>query len=83
MARTTLNDRSPLEAMTGETPDISDFTDFNFYQFAIYYDPNDADDEGKGRRKLGRWLGPSVTVGQVNKYGWRGAFGVMECVKES
>jgi hypothetical protein len=40
--------------MTGEKPDISTFTDFNFYQFVIYYDPNDSDDDGKGRRKLAR-----------------------------
>jgi hypothetical protein len=41
-----LNDRSALEAMTGKTLDISTFTDFDFYEFVIYYDPNDRDDEG-------------------------------------
>ena len=60
----TLNDRSALEALTGETPDISEYTDFDFYQFVIYYDPNDESEDGKGRRKLARWLGPSGRVGQ-------------------
>jgi hypothetical protein len=54
VARTNLNDRSAIEVMMGETPDISTFTDFNFYQFVIYYDPNDSDDDGKGCRKLAR-----------------------------
>jgi hypothetical protein len=68
VARTNLNDRSAIEVMTGETPDISTFTDFDFYQFVIYYDPNDSDDDGKGRRKLARWLGPSESVGQALCY---------------
>jgi hypothetical protein len=50
--------------MTGKLPDISTFTNFDFYQFVIYYDPNDSDDDGKGHRKLARWLGPSELVGQ-------------------
>ena len=64
MARSSLENRTPIEAMTGETPDISDYVDFDFYQFVIYYDPNDPDEDGKGRRKLGRWLGPTRNVGQ-------------------
>jgi hypothetical protein len=64
VARTNLNDCSTIKVMTGKMPDISTFTDFNFYQFVICYDPNDSDDDGKGRRKLARWLGPSELVGQ-------------------
>jgi hypothetical protein len=63
-ARTNLNDCSALEVMSGETPDISTFTNFDFYQFVIYYDPNDSNDDGKGRSKLARWLGPSESLGQ-------------------
>ena len=64
MSRPSLNDRSALETLTGETPDISEYTDFDFYQFVLYYDPNDDSVDDKGRRKLARWLGPSGRVGQ-------------------
>jgi hypothetical protein len=50
--------------LTGETLDISEYTDFDFYQFVIYYDLNDDSEDGKGRQKLARWLGPSPWVGQ-------------------
>jgi len=68
MSRPALEGRSPYEVMTGETPDISEYTDFDFYQFVIYYDPNDMDESGLARRKLGRWLGPSKSVGQALCY---------------
>ncbi len=42
-----LENRSPLEWLTGETPDISEFTDFDFYQFVIWYDPNDPNEGGQ------------------------------------
>jgi hypothetical protein len=64
IARARLDDRTPLEVMTGETPDVSEFTDFDFYEFVIYYDPNDCGEDGAARRKLGRWLGPSKSIGQ-------------------
>ncbi len=35
-----LENWSPLEQLTGETLDISELTDFDFYQFVIWYDPN-------------------------------------------
>jgi hypothetical protein len=47
VACTNLNDCSALEGMTGKTPDISTFTEFNFYQFVIYYDPNDSNNDEK------------------------------------
>jgi hypothetical protein len=64
MAQPSLNNQSALKALTGETPNISEYTDFDFYQFVIYYDPNDDSEDGKGCRKLARWLGPSPRVGQ-------------------
>jgi hypothetical protein len=64
MAQPSLNDQSTLKALTGETPDTSEYTDFNFYQFIIYYAPNDDSNDGKGRQKLARWLGPLPQVGQ-------------------
>jgi len=42
-----LGDRTPLERLTGETPDILEFTNFDFYQFVIWYDPNDSDEGGQ------------------------------------
>jgi hypothetical protein len=53
MARPGLDDRSPYEVLTGFTPDISEYTELDFYSFVFYYDPNDADDSGSARRKLG------------------------------
>jgi len=68
IARPRLGDRSPLKKLTGETPDISEFTKFDFYEFVIYYDPNDSGEDGKARRKLARWLGPAKSVGQALCY---------------
>jgi hypothetical protein len=48
MAQLNLNDRSALEAHTSEMPNISEYTDFDFYQFVINYDPNNTSDNGKG-----------------------------------
>jgi hypothetical protein len=43
--------RTPLEKSTGNTPDISGFLDYFFWDLIIYYDPPS---EGE---KMGRWLG--------------------------
>jgi hypothetical protein len=37
-ARKVLNGRTPLEVMTGSTPDISELFDFEFYQSVSYMD---------------------------------------------
>ena len=42
-----LENRSLLEWLTGETPDISEFTDFDFYHFVIWYDLNDPNEGGQ------------------------------------
>jgi len=68
IARPRLGDRSPLEKLTGETPDISEYTEFDFYEFVIYYDPNDSGEDGNAQRKLARWLGPAKSVGQALCY---------------
>jgi hypothetical protein len=45
VTRRAANDRSPIETITGETPDISEYMDFDFYQFIKYRDANsDRDD---------------------------------------
>lgn len=53
--------RSGLEILTGNTPDISEWVDFAFYDLVWYHVPkNDVNTEG---RRLGRWLGISHRVG--------------------
>ena len=47
-----LHGRTPLEQLTGETPDISEYLDFSFYDWCWYND-----NAGLGETKLGRWLG--------------------------
>lgn len=54
--------RTGLERLTGDTPDISEWMDFGFYDLVWYHDqphPDLTDDS----RKLGRWLGVSHRVG--------------------
>ena len=55
--------RTPLEFITGETPDISEYTDFSFYDWVLYK-PN----AGLGEEQLGRWLGVSHKVGDQMSY---------------
>jgi hypothetical protein len=54
------SDRTPMELITGETPDISEYIDFDFYDWVWYIDnPNDKEDPPK----LGRWLGVAESYG--------------------
>ena len=48
--------------ITGETPDISEWIDFEFYDRVWYYDQKKIEIGGSGRR-LARWLGVSHRVG--------------------
>jgi len=54
--------RTPMEILTGDTPDISEYMSFQWYQPVWYLDgdsfPND-------KKKLGHWLGVSHRVGQA------------------
>jgi hypothetical protein len=54
------NGRTPIELLTGETPDISEFLDFGFYDW-VWYKEN----AGLGETVLGRWLGVSHTIGNA------------------
>jgi hypothetical protein len=49
-----LNNRCPLEKITGETIDISEYLDFGFYDWVWF-----RENTGLGKTKLGRWLGVS------------------------
>jgi hypothetical protein len=57
------------EEVTGETPDISEWIDFDFYDLIWYHDPPDLMAKTtKEVRKLGQWLGVSNRVGSVLTY---------------
>jgi hypothetical protein len=58
-----LDGRCPLERITGETVDISEYLDFGFYDW-IWYREN----AGLGETKLGRWLGVSHRVGTLMSF---------------
>ena len=51
--------RTPWEEVTGDTPDISEYLDFEFYDWVWYWDtPGDMDNP-----KIGRWLGVAHRIG--------------------
>ena len=60
-----LEGRTPLEQITGETPDISEYLDFGFYDWVWY-----KDNAGIGDNMLGRWLGVSHRVGNSMMFYW-------------
>ena len=56
-----LHDRVPCEAVEGNTPDISEYAQFDWYQHVWYHDP--AVQFPNDPRKLGRWIGVAHDVG--------------------
>jgi hypothetical protein len=58
-----LEGRTPIEQITGETPDISEYLDFGFYDWVWY-----KDNAGVGENMFGRWLGVSHRVGNLMSY---------------
>ena len=63
--------RTPLEALTGETPDISQYLDFGFYNRVWF-----KEDAGLGETKLGRFLGVSHHIGSHMIYWILSASGI-------
>ena len=57
------NGRTPMEIITGETPDILEYMDFGFYDWVLY-----RTNAGLGQPELGKWLGVSHRVGQLMPY---------------
>ena len=55
--------RTPLEIITGETPNISEFFDFGFYDWVTF-----KSNGGVGGAEIGRWLGVSHRVGPLMTY---------------
>ena len=60
---TDLKGRTPLERITGDTVDISEYFDFGFYDWCWYHE-----NAGLGPTKLGRWLGVVHKVGGLMSY---------------
>jgi hypothetical protein len=58
--------RTPLEVISGNTPDISDLTSHDWYDCVWYWDPGEPEPAQKG--KLGRCLGVAHGVGQDLSY---------------
>jgi hypothetical protein len=58
-----LEGRTPMEQITGETPDISEYLDFGFYDW-VWYKEN----AGLGENCIGRWLGVAHRVGNLMSY---------------
>jgi hypothetical protein len=55
--------RTPIQIITGEVSDISEYLDFDFYDW-IYYRSN----AGLGEVEIARWLGVSHRVGRLMSY---------------
>ena len=49
--------------LTGETPDISEYLDFGFYDWVLF-----RSNAGLGEPSIGRWLGVSHIIGQLMSY---------------
>jgi hypothetical protein len=55
--------RTPIEIITGDTPDISEYLDFDFYDWVVF-----RTNAGLGEAELGKWLGVSHRVGRLMSY---------------
>ena len=57
------NGRTPLEIITGEPPDITEYLDFDFYDWVLY-----RSNAGLGEVEIARWIGVSHRVGRLMSY---------------
>ena len=55
--------RTGIEHITGETPDISEYLEFGFYDWVVF-----RSNAGVGPTAIGKWLGVSHKVGQLMSY---------------
>ena len=60
---TDLKGRTPLERVTRDTVDISEYLVFGFYDWCWYHE-----NAGLGPTKIGRWLGVAHRVGGLMSY---------------
>ena len=61
-----LDGRVPSEAIEGNTPDISEYAQFDWYEYVWYLDP--AVPFPEDAKKLGRWVGVAHDVGSPMTY---------------
>lgn len=61
-----LHGRTPYELVTGQTPDILEYTVFSWYDMVWCFDQEAA--FPTNRRKLAKWLGVAHCVGQALCY---------------
>ena len=64
IVRNAANNRSPIETITGDIPDITEIMDFDFYQWIMYRDQLDKDVPVK----MGQWLGIAHDAGFALTY---------------
>ena len=60
--RNSLQGRTGYEEVTGKTPDISEYCDFDFYDL-VWYHSGVHPSISQGNIELGRWLGVSHRIG--------------------
>lgn len=60
-----LKGRTPYEILTGNTPDLSEYLEFSWYQPIWYYEP---DVFPRQTKNIARWLGIAHRVGQAMCY---------------
>ena len=58
--------RTGYEIVYGHTPDISEYVEFQFYEYCWYWDTPQS--YPKEKKSLGRWLGVAHRVGQAMVY---------------
>ena len=58
-----LGGRTPIETLTGETPDISEYMDFGFYDWVVF-----KEDAGVSNATIGRFLGIASGIGSLMSY---------------
>ena len=59
----TMKGRTPFEVTLGYSPDISEYTIFEWYQYIWYWEP-----ENPQKQMLGRWLGVEDHIGNGLTY---------------
>ena len=57
------NGRTPIECITGDTPDVSEYIYFGFYDWVMY-----RHNVGLDKPEIGRWLGVSHKLGKLMSY---------------
>lgn len=65
LPRKASNNRPPIEAILGSTPDTSEYMDFDFFQWVKYRDRTGARVDNI---KLGKWLGVATKIGSPLTY---------------